>query len=73
MSGPDNRQYLAVVAGLSGGGAVGDPDIDMRDLTAANGFANALPDLPRSRRNRRAALCLPLAMRAMACCALGSP
>jgi glucose dehydrogenase len=47
-SGPDNRQYVAVVAGLSSGaGAVGDEDIDMRDLTAANGFANALPDLPR--------------------------
>jgi PQQ-dependent dehydrogenase (methanol/ethanol family) len=47
-SGPDNRQYVAVVAGLSsGGGAVGDEDIDTRDLTAANGFANALPDLPR--------------------------
>jgi glucose dehydrogenase len=47
-SGSDNRQYVAVVAGLgSGGGAVGDEDIDTRDLTAANGFANALPDLPR--------------------------
>jgi glucose dehydrogenase len=46
-AGPDNRQYVAVVAGLgSGGGAVGDPDVDMRDLTAANGFANALLDLP---------------------------
>jgi len=44
----DNRQYVAVVAGLSsGGGAVGNEDIDTRDLTAANGFANALPDLPR--------------------------
>jgi glucose dehydrogenase len=42
-SGPDNRQYMAVVAGLSGGGA----DSDTRDLTADNGFANALPDLPR--------------------------
>jgi lanthanide-dependent methanol dehydrogenase len=47
-SGPDNRQYVAVVAGLSsGGGAVGDEDIDMRDLTASNGFSNALPDLLR--------------------------
>lgn len=47
-SGPDNHQYVAVVAGLSSGaGAVGDEDIDTRDLTGANGFANALPDLPR--------------------------
>jgi lanthanide-dependent methanol dehydrogenase len=47
-SGPDGRQYVAVVAGSSGGaGAVGEEDIDTRDLTAANGFANALPDLPR--------------------------
>jgi len=46
--GPDNRQYVAVVAGLSsGGGAIADVDIDRRDLTAGNGFANALPDLPR--------------------------
>jgi hypothetical protein len=36
------------MAGLSSGaGGVGNEDIDTRDLTAANGFANALPDLPR--------------------------
>ena len=47
-SGSDNRQYVAVVSGLSGGaGAVGDDDVDSRDLTAASGYANALPDLPR--------------------------
>jgi PQQ-dependent dehydrogenase (methanol/ethanol family) len=46
-AGPDNRQYVAVVAGPgSGGAAVDDPDIDRRDLTAGNGFANALLDLP---------------------------
>ena len=47
-SGSDNRQYVAVVSGRSGGaGAVGDDDVDSRDLTAASGYANALPDLPR--------------------------
>lgn len=47
-AGSDNHQYIAVVAGLSSGaGAVGDEDIDRRDLTAANGFANALSDLRR--------------------------
>jgi glucose dehydrogenase len=46
-AGLDNRQYVAVVAGPgSGAGVVGREDIDTRDLTAGNGFANALPDLP---------------------------
>ena len=47
-AGPDNRQYVAVMAGPSSGfGAVSDQDIDRRDLTARNGSANALADLPR--------------------------
>jgi alcohol dehydrogenase (cytochrome c) len=46
--GPDGRQYVAIIAGPSGpAGSVAGDDIDTRDLTAAHGFANALPDLPR--------------------------
>jgi PQQ-dependent dehydrogenase (methanol/ethanol family) len=46
-TGPDSRQYVAVLAGPSGGiGAVSDRDIDRRDLTARNGSANAIADFP---------------------------
>jgi outer membrane protein assembly factor BamB len=46
-TGPNSRQYVAVIAGPSGGfGAMSDRDIDRRDLTARNGSANALADFP---------------------------
>ena len=45
--GPDNRQYIAVVAGVGGwAGGIVDAKLDARDPTAALGFANAVKDLP---------------------------
>ena len=45
--GPDDRDYVAVLAGLGGPfGAVARNGIDKRDATAAHGMANALADLP---------------------------
>ena len=45
--GSDGRLYLAVVAGIGGPiGRVAQNGIDLRDATAAHGFANALRDLP---------------------------
>jgi PQQ-dependent dehydrogenase (methanol/ethanol family) len=44
--GPDGKQYVAVVAGVGGwAGAVVSKDLDMRDRTAAKGFAGAMADL----------------------------
>jgi glucose dehydrogenase len=44
--GPDGKQYVAVLAGVGGwAGAVVAADLDVRDQTAATGFANLLPDL----------------------------
>jgi lanthanide-dependent methanol dehydrogenase len=46
--GPDGRQYIAVLAGVGGwAGAVVAGDLDVRDPTAAKGFANAVSDLPK--------------------------
>lgn len=43
----DGRQRVAVVAGIGGPiGRVAQNGIDLRDATAARGFANALQDLP---------------------------
>jgi PQQ-dependent dehydrogenase (methanol/ethanol family) len=45
--GPDDRDYVAVLAGLGGPfGVVARNGIDRRDATAAHGMANALADLP---------------------------
>jgi glucose dehydrogenase len=45
--GREGRPYIAVVAGIGGPiGRVVQNGIDMRDATAAHGFANALRDLP---------------------------
>ncbi|MBV8915797.1 MAG: PQQ-binding-like beta-propeller repeat protein [Acetobacteraceae bacterium] len=44
--GADGRQYLAVLAGVGGVGRVAWRGIDVRDATAAHGYANALRDLP---------------------------
>jgi PQQ-dependent dehydrogenase (methanol/ethanol family) len=45
--GPDGRQYIAVLSGVGGwAGAVVAGDLDIRDPTAAKGFANAVSDLP---------------------------
>ncbi len=45
--GPDDRSYVAVLAGLGGPfGVVARNGVDKRDATAANGMANALADLP---------------------------
>jgi PQQ-dependent dehydrogenase (methanol/ethanol family) len=42
----DGRQYIAVLAGIGGAaGAVAQQDIDIRDATAARGYANAIRDL----------------------------
>ena len=44
--GPDGKQYVAVLSGVGGwAGAVVSADLDVRDKTAATGFANLLPDL----------------------------
>lgn len=46
--GPDGKQYVAILAGVGGwAGAVVAGDLDVRDRTAALGFANAVSDLPR--------------------------
>jgi PQQ-dependent dehydrogenase (methanol/ethanol family) len=46
FTGPDNKQYVAILSGVGGwAGAVVSNDLDPRDLSAATGFANALPDL----------------------------
>jgi PQQ-dependent dehydrogenase (methanol/ethanol family) len=45
--GPDGRQYVAVVSGVGGwAGVVVSAQLDVRDPTAALGFANAVKDLP---------------------------
>jgi PQQ-dependent dehydrogenase (methanol/ethanol family) len=45
--GPDGRQYIAVVSGIGGwAGAVVAASLDVKDPTAALGFANAVKDLP---------------------------
>src|SRR5689334_91996 len=42
----DERRYIAVLAGIGGAvGAVAQQDIDIRDATAARGYANAIRDL----------------------------
>jgi len=46
--GPDGKQYIAVLSGVGGwAGAVVSGDLDVRDGTAALGFANAMRDLSR--------------------------
>lgn len=45
--GPDGKQYVAVLAGVGGwAGAVVAGNLDVRDSSAALGFANAMRDLP---------------------------
>lgn len=45
--GPDGKQYVAVLSGVGGwAGAVVSKDLDVRDGTAAKGFAAAMKDLP---------------------------
>lgn len=46
VRGAEGREYLAVLAGLGGPGGVAWRDTDVRDATAAHGYANALRDLP---------------------------
>jgi PQQ-dependent dehydrogenase (methanol/ethanol family) len=44
--GPDGKQYIAVLAGVGGwAGAMVSADMDPRDKSGANGFANAMADL----------------------------
>jgi PQQ-dependent dehydrogenase (methanol/ethanol family) len=46
--GPDGKQYIAVLAGVGGwSGGVVAGEIDVRDSSAALGFANAMKDLPK--------------------------
>jgi lanthanide-dependent methanol dehydrogenase len=43
----DGRQYIALLSGIGGAaGAVARQDIDIRDASAARGYANAIRDLP---------------------------
>ena len=45
--GPDGKQYIAILAGVGGwSGAIVSGNLDARDGTAANGFVNAMTDLP---------------------------
>jgi PQQ-dependent dehydrogenase (methanol/ethanol family) len=45
--GPDGKQYIAVLDGVGGwAGSVVSGDLDVRDGGAANGFVNAVRDLP---------------------------
>jgi lanthanide-dependent methanol dehydrogenase len=45
--GADGKQYVAVMAGVGGwAGAVVSNDLDTRDASAADGFGNAMADLP---------------------------
>jgi glucose dehydrogenase len=44
--GPDGKQYIAVLDGIGGwAGAVVVADLDTRDQSAGNGFANPMSDL----------------------------
>lgn len=46
--GPGGKQYVAILAGVGGwAGAVVAADLDVRDATAALGFAGAMSDLPK--------------------------
>jgi PQQ-dependent dehydrogenase (methanol/ethanol family) len=45
--GPDGKQYVAVLAGVGGwSGAIVSLGLDPRDLSAGNGWANVMKDLP---------------------------
>jgi lanthanide-dependent methanol dehydrogenase len=46
--GPDGKQYVAVLSGVGGwAGAVVSANLDVRDPSAATGWANAMKDLPK--------------------------
>ena len=65
--GPDGQAWLAVLAGA--GPLVGMPsasEIDVRDASAAKGFAGLLHDLPPPAGSQRHALCVSAAMSARA-------
>jgi lanthanide-dependent methanol dehydrogenase len=45
--GPDGRQYVAILSGVGGWpGSIVSANLDPRDSTGANGFVNAMRDLP---------------------------
>jgi glucose dehydrogenase len=45
--GPDGKQYVAILSGIGGwAGAIMSAGLDVRDSSAALGFANAMRDLP---------------------------
>jgi PQQ-dependent dehydrogenase (methanol/ethanol family) len=45
--GPDGKQYVAVLSGVGGwAGSIVSADLDPRDASGANGFVNAMKDLP---------------------------
>jgi hypothetical protein len=45
--GPDGKQYIAILSGVGGwAGGVVSGDLDTRDASAGNGWANAMNDLP---------------------------
>jgi glucose dehydrogenase len=46
--GPDGKQHVAVMAGVGGwAGGVVAGDLDTRDASAGDGWAAAVPDLPK--------------------------
>lgn len=46
--GPDGKQYVAVLSGVGGwAGSIVSGDLDPRDTSAANGWVNAMKDLPK--------------------------
>jgi PQQ-dependent dehydrogenase (methanol/ethanol family) len=46
--GPDGKQYIAVLSGVGGwSGQIVSLGLDVRDLGAANGWGNAMQDLPK--------------------------
>lgn len=49
FKGPDGKQYVSILSGVGGwAGLIVPGKLDAHDATAANGFVNAMSDLPKS-------------------------
>ena len=47
--GPDGKQYVAILSGVGGwAGSIVSGDLDPKDTSAANGWVNAMKDLPQA-------------------------